>query len=105
MLDGMQRFGVQSLVCIGSIFGAVPHRGDVRMTGWANDEQLRQALVRHNVDFTNYSGPTGFATVLLDEAQSRGLPAVAVYAQWLTAVSRWLWASHDGSGDWKLALP
>ena len=40
MLDGMQRFGVQSMVCIGSIFGAVPHRGDVRMTGWANDDAL-----------------------------------------------------------------
>jgi proteasome assembly chaperone (PAC2) family protein len=79
MLDGMQRFGVKSMVCIGSIFGAVPHRGDVRMTGWANDQQLREALARHNVMFTNYEGPTGFVTVLLAEAEARGLPAVAVY--------------------------
>jgi proteasome assembly chaperone (PAC2) family protein len=80
MLDGMQRFGVQSMVCIGSIFGAVSHRGQVRMTGWANDEQLTQALARENVTFTNYDGPTGFVTVLLSEAEKRGLPAVAVYA-------------------------
>jgi proteasome assembly chaperone (PAC2) family protein len=79
MLDGMQRFGVQSMVCIGSIFGAVPHRGDVRMTGWANDQALREALARRNVMFTNYEGPTGFVTVLLAEAEARGLPAVAVY--------------------------
>jgi proteasome assembly chaperone (PAC2) family protein len=79
MLDGMQQFGVKSMVCIGSIFGAVPHRGDVRMTGWANDEKLRQELSRHDVMFTNYEGPTGFVTVLLSEAQARGLPAVAVY--------------------------
>jgi proteasome assembly chaperone (PAC2) family protein len=79
MLDGMQRFGVQSMVCIGSIFGAVPHRGEVRMTGWANNDELRQALARHNVMFTNYEGPTGFVTVLLAEAEARGLPAVAVY--------------------------
>jgi proteasome assembly chaperone (PAC2) family protein len=79
MLDGMQRFGVQSIVCIGSIFGAVPHRGDVRMTGWANDDPLREALVRNNVAFTNYTGPTGFVTVLLAEAEARGMPAVAVY--------------------------
>jgi proteasome assembly chaperone (PAC2) family protein len=79
MLDGLQRFGVQSLVCIGSIFGAVPHRGEVRMTGWANDDSLREALARRNVMFTNYEGPTGFVTILLDEAQARGLPAVAVY--------------------------
>jgi proteasome assembly chaperone (PAC2) family protein len=79
MLDGLQRFGVQSMVCIGSIFGAVPHRGEVRMTGWANDDGLRDALARHHVMFTNYEGPTGFVTSLLAEAGERGLPAVAVY--------------------------
>src|SRR5437764_2496177 len=79
MLDGLQRFGVQSMVCVGSIFGAVPHRGEVRMTGWANDDQLREALAKHKVMFTNYEGPTGFVTVLLAEAESRGLPAVAAY--------------------------
>jgi proteasome assembly chaperone (PAC2) family protein len=80
MLDGMQRFGVQSMFCIGSIFGAVSHRSDVRMTGWANDAQLTEDLAKHNVLFTNYEGPTGFVTVLLSEARKRSLPAVAVYA-------------------------
>jgi proteasome assembly chaperone (PAC2) family protein len=79
MLDGMQRFNVQSMVCIGSIFGAVPHRGEVRMTGWANDPSLREALNRQNVMFTNYEGPTGFVTILLAEAEARGIPSVAVY--------------------------
>ena len=79
MLDGMQHFGVQSMTCIGSIFGAVSHRGQVRMTGWANDERLSEQLASRNVTFTNYEGPTGFVTVLLSEAQKRGLPALAVY--------------------------
>jgi proteasome assembly chaperone (PAC2) family protein len=80
LLDGIQHFGVQSMMCIGSIFGAVPHRGEVRMTGWANDDQLRDALAKNNVMFTNYEGPTGFVTVLLAEAEARGLPSVAIYA-------------------------
>ncbi len=80
MLDGMQRFGVESMMCIGSIFGAVPHRGEVRMTGWANDDTLRQQLAAHSVMSTNYEGPTGFVTVLLAEAEARALPASAVYA-------------------------
>ena len=79
VLDGMQHFGVQSMVCIGSIFGAVSHRGDVRMTGWANGDSLNETLTRNNVVFTNYEGPTGFVTVLLSEAEKRGLPALAVY--------------------------
>lgn len=80
MLDVLQRFEVQNVICIGSIFGAVPHRADVRMTGFANEPNLREALERHNVMFTNYEGPTGFVTVLLAEAHSRGVPAAAVYA-------------------------
>src|SRR5262249_17962048 len=79
MLDGMQHFGVQSMMCIGSIFGAVSHRGVVRMTGWANDDRLTQSLAEHNVQFTNYEGPTGFVRVLLAEAEKRGLPSLAVY--------------------------
>ncbi|HEV7663486.1 MAG TPA: PAC2 family protein [Chloroflexota bacterium] len=79
MLDGLQRVGVQSLVCVGSIFGAVPHRGDVRMTGWANTDELRESLSKQNITFTNYEGPTGFVTVLLSEAEARSMPAVAVF--------------------------
>jgi proteasome assembly chaperone (PAC2) family protein len=79
MLDGMQHFGVQSILCIGSIFGAVSHRGEVRMTGWANDDKLTEALGQRNVQFTSYEGPTGFVTVLLSEAEKRGLPSGAVY--------------------------
>jgi proteasome assembly chaperone (PAC2) family protein len=80
VLDVLQRFEVQNIVCIGSIFGAVPHRADVRMTGFANETGLREALERHKVMFTNYEGPTGFVTVLLAEAHARGVPAAAVYA-------------------------
>jgi proteasome assembly chaperone (PAC2) family protein len=79
MLDGMQHFGVQSMTCIGSIFGAVSHRGQVHMTGWANDAHLTEELAAHKVTFTDYEGPTGFVTVLLSEAQKRGLPSLAVY--------------------------
>ena len=50
------------------------------MTGFANETGLREALAAHNVMFTNYEGPTGFVTVLLAEAQARGVPAAAVYA-------------------------
>lgn len=78
VLDGMQHFGVQSMMCIGSTFGAVSHRDQVRMTGWSNDDQLTEQLASRHVSFTDYQGPTGFVTVLLSEAQKRGLPALAV---------------------------
>jgi proteasome assembly chaperone (PAC2) family protein len=50
------------------------------MTGWANDDRFTDVLAKHNVMFTNYEGPTGFVTVLLAEAEKRGVPALAIYA-------------------------
>jgi proteasome assembly chaperone (PAC2) family protein len=79
MLDVMQRFDVRSVVSVGSIFGAVHHRGDVRLTGWATEPNLRDALLRRNVSFTSYEGPTGFVTVLMDEAHARDIPAAAIF--------------------------
>jgi proteasome assembly chaperone (PAC2) family protein len=78
VLDALEREQVTSLITIGSIFGAVHHRAQVPMTGWATDVALRQELLRRNITFTNYEGPTGFVTVLLAEAQARNLPAAAI---------------------------
>jgi proteasome assembly chaperone (PAC2) family protein len=79
LLDVLQEAGARSLLSLGSIFGAVHHRADVPLTGWATDGGLREALVKHKVSFTNYEGPTGFVTILLAEAQARGLPAAALF--------------------------
>ncbi len=79
-LDVMQQAGARSLVSLGSIFGPVHHRARVPLTGWATDPGLREVLLRYQIPFTNYEGPTGFVTVLLAEARARGLPAAAVLA-------------------------
>ena len=79
MLDVLQGVDASSLVGIGSIFGAVHHRAEVPLTGWATDPRLRETLGRHRIGFTNYEGPTGFITVLLAEAHARGLPAAAIF--------------------------
>ena len=78
VLDTLQELQVKTLVSLGSVFGAVHHRGDTPITGWATEPRLREALARRQVSFTNYEGPTGIMTVLLAEAQSRGIPSVAL---------------------------
>ncbi len=78
LLDMAQHFGARQVIAIGSIFGAVHHRADVPLTGWATEPRLREELGRHKITFTNYEGPTGFVTVLLAEAQARSLPAAAI---------------------------
>jgi proteasome assembly chaperone (PAC2) family protein len=78
ILDVLEHAHAQSLITVGSIFGAVHHHAHVPLTGWATDPRLRQQLLQHNISFTNYEGPTGFVTALLAEAQARKLPAAAV---------------------------
>ena len=68
MLDGLQHFGVQSMVCIGSIFGAVPHRGEVRMTGWANDDRSARSARAAQRDVHQLRG----ADRLRDQPAGRG---------------------------------
>lgn len=78
MLDVIQRAGATSIIGVGSIFGAVHHRAEISLTGFATEPRLREALVRNKVQFTNYEGPTGFITALTAEAEQRGVPAAAV---------------------------
>lgn len=78
LLDIVQERGATSVITFGSIFGAIHHRADVPLTGWATEPSLRETLLRHSISFTSYEGPTGFVTVLLDRARARGLPAGAI---------------------------
>lgn len=79
LLDVLQHFGVSRMLCLGAILNAVHHRATIPLTGWATDAPLREALIRHNVSFTNYEGPTGYVTTLVAEAQERGVPAAVMY--------------------------
>jgi len=78
ILDVLEQQEVQSLISLGSIFGAVHHTADVPLTGWATDASLRRKLLDQNVKFNEYEGPTGFVTALLAEAQARNVPAAAI---------------------------
>ncbi len=80
MIDVMERFGVRTVVSVGAVFGAVHHRGNVPLTGWATEVGLRETLVRLGIGFASYEGPTGFVSVLLAEARTRNLPGVAIMA-------------------------
>lgn len=79
ILDVLKRFETRELLCVGSILGMTHHRAPVPLTGWATDEELRQALLRRNIGSTSYEGPTGFATILLEQSESQGVPAATVY--------------------------
>lgn len=78
VMDVLEKYGVTQIINLGAIFGAVHHRGETPLMGWATDAALREALTRRQITFSNYEGPTGIVTALLAEAQARGVPSAAI---------------------------
>jgi proteasome assembly chaperone (PAC2) family protein len=78
LLDTFQELKVKGIVSLGSVFGAVHHRADIPLSGWATESSLREKLSRMGATFTNYEGPTGIVTALLAEAQARNVPSAAL---------------------------
>lgn len=73
ILQAAQSWGVDSVVHVGALLDAVPHTRDVRITGSSNGAKLKQELESHNIGSSNYQGPTGIASAMMEACTERGL--------------------------------
>lgn len=78
VLQVLKRYGVSQILSLGAVFGAVHHRSEVPLMGWATHPELREALLQRQIGFSNYEGPTGIVTALLAEAQAQAIPSAAI---------------------------
>ncbi len=83
LLDVAARCGVQRIVSLGTVLAAVPHTRPPYVTGSSTDPawhaQLEACGIRTRR--SRYEGPTGIATIVMDAATRRGLPALTVRGQ------------------------
>ena len=73
LLDPAQRWGVKTVVHLGSLLDAVPHTRGVRVSGSANTPDLKKILEARDVVASNYQGPTGITSAVMEACNSRGL--------------------------------
>ena len=75
------RLGVETVLFIGSVGGAVPHTRDPRVYASASDATMRQRLLTCHVPFTNYEGPGSVTTYMLSRAVDAGLSMGTLVAE------------------------
>jgi predicted ATP-grasp superfamily ATP-dependent carboligase len=65
ILEVARRAEVKRIIFMGSFGGTVPHTRQPRMFATVSHEHLKPMLKEHGIRFSNYHGPSSFATMLL----------------------------------------
>jgi proteasome assembly chaperone (PAC2) family protein len=68
-----RQFHVEMIYFIGSVAGLVPHTREPRFLSSVSNEQLKEALKRYGVRFTDYEGPASFITYLTTSCAEQAL--------------------------------
>ncbi len=80
ILDFAERLRVEGVLTLGAFLAPVPHAGPAHLSGRAAGGGFKRELDALGLREGTYQGPTGFLTVLLDGAVSRGLRAASIWA-------------------------
>jgi proteasome assembly chaperone (PAC2) family protein len=80
ILDLAARLGTDMVVTLGAFLASVPHGGPVVLTGRASRPELHRTLASLGLRDSNYQGPSGFPTALLEAANRRGLASASIWA-------------------------
>ncbi len=75
------RMNVRRLYFLGSVAGVTPHTREARMYCTVSHEKLKDEMGAHGLRFTNYEGPSSFASFLLTQALRHGLEMVSLVAE------------------------
>lgn len=72
-------YGVQTVIHVGALLDAVPHTRPVRLTGSSTQPDLQQALESARVGTSNYQGPTGISTAVMDACTRQGMAYASLW--------------------------
>jgi len=61
------------VIHVGALLDAVPHTRPVRLTGSSTQPDLQKALDSASVGSSNYQGPTGISTAVMDACTKQGM--------------------------------
>jgi len=74
-----QQHGVKTVVHLGALLDAVPHTREVRLTGSSTRPDVQKYLSDSGVNASNYQGPTGISSVLLDAFSKAGIEYASLW--------------------------
>ncbi len=65
--------GVKTVIHLGALLDAVPHTREIRLTGSSTQPELQQALNSASIVASNYQGPTGISTAVMETCTRKGM--------------------------------
>lgn len=73
-IAGLAReLGVKTIIHAGALLDAVPHTREIRLTGSSTLPALQQALDSDRIGTSNYQGPTGISTAVMETCVKQGI--------------------------------
>ncbi len=80
LLSEADRLGVETVVTLGALMDAVPHSREARITGVSTDPMYLDTLGNLGILESDYEGPAGIHTALMDACQKRDIPYLSLWA-------------------------
>ncbi len=71
--------GIKSVIHVGALLDAVPHTRPVRLTGSSTQPDLQKALDSASVGSSNYQGPTGISTAVMEACTRQGIAYASLW--------------------------
>ena len=71
--------GVTKVLHIGALLDSVPHTRDVKLTGGATGGDFQETLEALDVRSSNYQGPTGISSAVLEACNKQGLEYMSLW--------------------------
>ena len=71
--------GVKTVVHLGALLDAVPHTRQVKLTGSSTLPLLQEALQSSNIGTSNYQGPTGISTAVMETCTRKGMSYASLW--------------------------
>ncbi len=75
----VDEFSAAQVVTLGSMFDAVPHTKDARVSGVASSEALRGALREAGIALIDYQGPSSIHTLVHHHCRQRAIPSISLW--------------------------
>ena len=79
IMELAQEHGVKRVIHIGALLDAVPHTRDVKLTGTATDQELQQTLEASGIHSSNYQGPTGISSAVMEACTMHGMDYLSLW--------------------------
>ena len=71
--------GVKTVVHLGALLDAVPHTRKVKLTGSSTLPLFQEALDSASIGTSNYQGPTGISTAVMDTCTRKGMSYASLW--------------------------